>query len=159
MPTEHSAIEATPELIRQRQIHDYWAADLSRRTLFVRRQRKRVLENCRRIAVVGASDDPNSPSHAGMERLLGLSLELIPIFPDRVSFLGLRCYRSLRDVPGKVDLVLVHPSGSTDWAELARAAIDRGVAAMWIEQDGLPSRETAEMLAAGRVELIVYESL
>ena len=90
----------TPDQIRHQQIDKYWAGDLSRRVYLLRRQRKAILENCRRIAVIGASVDPESASFVAVERLLGLSLEIIPVFPDRESFLGLHCYRTLRDIPG-----------------------------------------------------------
>ncbi len=154
---EHDAI--TPEQLRQRQIQNYWAGDLSRRVYLLRRQRKAVLENCRRIAVVGASDDPNSPSYVAVEKLLGLTLEIIPIFPDRVSFLGLRCYRTLRDVPGRIDIVQVYPKEGVDFIELARAAADRGVSTFWVEQSAVPSRDVEEILAGGHVQLVEYENL
>src|SRR5690242_20222429 len=91
--------EFTLEQRRDDQIRQYWAGDLSRRVYLFRRQRKAVLENCRRVAVIGVSAEPDSPSFTTFERLLGLRLEMIPIFSDRQSFLGLRCYKSLRDVP------------------------------------------------------------
>jgi CBS domain-containing protein len=125
----------------------------------MRRQRKAVLENCRRIAVVGASDAPNSPSYVTVEKLLGLSLEMIPVFPDRISFLGLRCYRTLRDVPGKIDIVQVYPDDVIDFVELARAAVDRGVSTFWIEQGVAPAREVEDILAGGHVQLVEYENL
>ena len=112
---ELSAVE-----LRQEQIDHYWAGDLARRVYLFRRQRKAILENCRRIAVIGASADPNSPSFAPIEKLLGIGLEIVPVFPDRESFLGLRCYRTLRDVPGKIDIVQVYPNEGIDFIELAR---------------------------------------
>lgn len=151
--------EITPEQIRHQQIDKYWAADLGRRVYLLRRQRKTILENCRRIVVIGASADPNSPSFAAVEKLLGLSLEIIPVFPDRESFLGLRCYRTLRDVPGKIDIVQVYPNEGIDFVELARAAVDRSVSTFWIEQGVAASREVEDILAAGRVQLVEYESL
>ena len=45
---------------RQEQIEKYWAGDMSRKVYLLRRQRKAILEHCRRIAVVGASADPDS---------------------------------------------------------------------------------------------------
>lgn len=54
--------EITPDGIRHQQIDQYWAGDLSRRVYLLRRQRKAILENCRRIAVVGANPEPNSSS-------------------------------------------------------------------------------------------------
>ena len=40
-----------------------------------------------------------------MEKLLGLGVEVIPVFPWRESLPGLRCYSCLRDVAGKIDVV------------------------------------------------------
>ena len=159
MPLTEPPNEITPEQIRHQQIDKYWAGDLGRRVYLLRRQRKAILENCRRIAVIGATADPNSPSFAAVEKLLGLSLEIIPVFPDRESFLGLRCYRTLRDVPGKIDIVQVYPNEGIDFVELARAAVDRGVSTFWIEQGVGASRDVEDILAAGRVQLVEYENL
>lgn len=151
--------EITPDLIRHQQIDKYWAGDLSRKVYLLRHQRKEILENCGRIAVVGAGTDPNDSSFVTIERLLGLGLEIIPVFADRESFLGLRCYRTLRDIPGNIDIVLVYPNGRIDFVELARAAVDRGVSTFWIEQSVAASREVEDILAAGRVQLVEYENL
>jgi CBS domain-containing protein/predicted CoA-binding protein len=151
--------ESAPRQIRERQIDHYWAADLTRKLYLLRRQRKAILENCRRIAVIGADPDPDSASFVAVEKLLGLGLEIIPIFPDRESFLGLRCYATLRDVPGKIDIVQIYPGEGIDLLELARVAADRGVSTFWIEQSAAASREVEDVLAAGRVQLVEYENL
>ena len=156
--TQTEAQEVSPAELQHKQIARYWAADLARRVYLFRRQRKAILENCRRIAVVGASRDPNSPSYIAIERLLGLGLEIVPIFTDRESFLGVRCFRTLRDVQGNIDIVQVYPSPDTDFVELARAAVDKGVNTFWIEQGVAASREVEEILASGRVQLVEYES-
>jgi CBS domain-containing protein/predicted CoA-binding protein len=89
----------------------------------------------------------------------GLGLEIIPVFADRESFLGLRCFRTLRDVPTKIDIVQVYPNDNIDFVELARAAVDKGVATFWIEQGVAASREVEDILVSGRVQLVEYESL
>ena len=159
MSKAESADETSAAQIRDRQVNQYWAADLTRKAYLVRRQRKAILENCRRIAVIGAGTDPNSPSFGAVEKLLGLGLEIIPVFPDRESFLGLRCYRTLRDVPGRIDILQVYPDEGIDFVGLARAAVDRGVSTFWIEQGMAASREVEDVLAAGRVQLVEYENL
>lgn len=151
--------EFSARQIRERQIEQYWAGDLSRKVYLLRRQRKAILENCRRIAVIGAGTDPNSASFVAVERLLGLGLEVIPIFADRESFLGLRCYRSLRDVPGNIDIIQVYPNEATDFVNLAREAVDKGVATFWIEDGAAASREFEELLGNGRVQLVEFENL
>lgn len=144
---------------RDQQIHKYWEADLTRKVYLLRRQRKAILEHCRRIAVAGVSGDPDSPSFLAMEKLLGLGLEIIPVVPDRESLLGLRCYARLRDVPGRIDIVQAYPGENLDLAQLAREAVDKGVATFWIEQNVAASREIEEILVAGRVHLVEYENL
>lgn len=145
--------------IRDRQADQYRAGDVSIKVYLLRRQRKAILQECRRIAVVGAATDPDSPSFIAIERLLGLGLEIIPVFADRESFLGLRCYRQFREVPGKIDIALVYPNDDIDFADLARAAVDRGVATFWIEDGVAASREVEDLLANGRVQLVEFENL
>ena len=151
--------EISAAQIRDRQLNRYWAGDLTRKTYLLRRQRKAILENCRRIAVIGASTDPNSASFIAIERLLGLGLEIVPVFGDRESFLGLRCYGTLRDVPSKIDIVLVYPDESTDLLNLAREAVDKCVATFWIEPGIAASAEVEDVLATGRVQLVEFENL
>ncbi|MET0503625.1 MAG: CBS domain-containing protein [Candidatus Binatia bacterium] len=152
-------IETSPAQRRQQSIEKYWAGDMARKVYLLRRQRKAILEHCRRIAVVGASGDPNNPSYIAMEKLLGLGLEMIPIFSGRESFLGVRCYARLRDVPGKIDIVQVYPDGGVNILELAREAVDKGVATFWIEKGMAASGEVEDILSNGRVHLVEYESL
>jgi acetoin utilization protein AcuB len=151
--------EASPVQLRQEQIDHYWAGDLSRRVYLYRRQRKAILENCRRIAVVGASSDANDPSFISMERLLGMGLEIIPVCHDRESLLGLRCYKCLGDVPGKIDIVQVYPRQGIDYEELARESVIKGVHTFWLESGLAASKEVEDILMNGRVHLVEYESL
>ena len=64
----------------------------SMREDLLKRQRKVLLEKCRRIAVVGASTDPNSNSYLSIEKFLGLGVEIVPILPGYQDYLGLSCY-------------------------------------------------------------------
>jgi CBS domain-containing protein len=151
--------ESSPTQRRQELIEKYWAGDMARKVYLVRRQRKAILEHCRRIAVVGASADPDSESYVTMEKLLGLGLEIIPIFSGRESFLGLRCYPRLRDVPGKIDVVQVYPDGAMNLVDLAQEAVDKSVSTFWIEKGMAASKEVEDILSNGRVQLVEYESL
>jgi len=54
--------ETAPTQRRQELIEKYWAGDMARKVYLLRRQRKAILERCRRIAVIGASADPDSES-------------------------------------------------------------------------------------------------
>jgi len=157
MPSIDNRVTANE--LRNDQIERYWAADMSRRTYLYRRQRKAILEKCRRIAVVGASADPNSPIFISIEKLLGMGLEIIPVFPGRESLLGLRCFATLREVPGNLDIVQVYPGDNIDIAEIARQAVAKGVNTFWMEPGVAASREVEEILVNGRVQLVEYENL
>ena len=157
MPPTEDSVTATE--LRNEQLERYWAADLARRTYLYRRQRKAILENCRRIAVVGASADPNSPIFISIEKLLGMGLEIIPVFPGRESLLGLRCFAKLSEVPGKLDIVQVYPSDNIELAELARESVAKGVNTFWMEPGLAASPEVEEILVNGSVHLVEYENL
>jgi CBS domain-containing protein len=151
--------EVSPNRQRKEMMEKYWLGDRARKIYLLRRQRKSILENCRRIAVVGASSDPDSVSFVALEKLLGLGLEIIPICPTRQSLLGLRCYGSLCDVPGRIDIVQIYPDDGMDLVSVAKDAVKKGVAAFWIESGLSASREVEEILADGKVQLIEYENL
>jgi hypothetical protein len=154
MPLTENSATATE--LRNEQIEKYWAGDLARRSYLYRRQRKAILENCRRIAVVGASADPNSPIFIAIEKILGMGLEIIPCFQAEEPP-GARCF-AISEVPGKLDIVQVYPSDNIDFADLAREAWLRAS----ILLDGAGTGGVArveEILVNGRVQLVEYENL
>src|SRR5688500_20354336 len=61
----------------------------------------------KRIAIVGMSDDPMRPSNGIGGYLMSHGFEIIPVNPKHEKVLGLKCYASLADIPGGVDLVKV----------------------------------------------------
>jgi CBS domain-containing protein len=65
----------------------------------------------------------------------------------------------LREVPGKIDIVQVYPNDNLDFVELAREAVDKGVATFWIEQGVAAAREVEDILVGGHVQLVEYENL
>jgi len=61
------------------------------------------------IAVVGASKDSRKIGHAALKNLLISDYEckIYPVNPKEDAILGLKCYKKITDVPGKIDLVLI----------------------------------------------------
>ncbi len=61
------------------------------------------------IAVVGASKDSRKIGHAALKNIIisDYSCKLYPINPHEDQILGLKCYKTLMDVPGPIDLVMV----------------------------------------------------
>jgi CBS domain-containing protein len=124
----------------------------------VRRQRKAILEQCRRIAIVGASTDAEDASYVSTEKLLGLGLEIAPVLSGCERYLGFPCYARLRDVPDRIDIVQVYPRADTNLQELARETVAIGARGFWIEE-GVADAAVKEILANGRVQLFEHESL
>ena len=98
------------------------------------RSAKEVLANATTIAVVGASRDPYKAGGSVPEGLQRRGFRIIPINPFAEVLFGERVYRSLADVPEKVDLVDVFRPAA-DAPEIARQAVAIGAKALWLQQD------------------------
>jgi acetyltransferase len=61
------------------------------------------------IAVIGASDDPRKYGHEILKNLIecGFPGVLYPINPKAERILGINCFRSVKEIPGPVDLAVV----------------------------------------------------
>ncbi len=61
------------------------------------------------VAVIGASDNPGKLGYTILKNLrdAGFTGALHPINPKSESILGLDCYKSIKDVPGPLDLAVV----------------------------------------------------
>jgi predicted CoA-binding protein len=97
-------------------------------------QIRRVLEEARVIAVVGASPKPERDSHGVMAFLQSQGYRCIPVNPAsrEPEILGEKVYPSLADVPEPIDLVDVFRR-----SEQAGAVIDEAIAmgagAVWLQ--------------------------
>lgn len=97
----------------------------------------------RRIAVVGMSEGRISGQIGAF--LAAQGREVLPVNPMQTTVNGLKCYASLADVPGKIDLVNVFRRPEF-CADVVRDAIAVGAGGVWL-QSGIVS-EDAERLAA-----------
>jgi predicted CoA-binding protein len=64
-----------------------------------------LLENARRIAVVGLSPKPYRDSNRVARYLREHGYEVVPVYPREDKILGQKVYRRVQDVPGPIDLV------------------------------------------------------
>jgi predicted CoA-binding protein len=64
-----------------------------------------VLKKAKTIAVVGLSPSPFRPSYGVAAYLQTHGYKIIPVNPTVDEVLGQKSYRSLRDIPEKVDIV------------------------------------------------------
>src|SRR6516164_442387 len=72
-----------------------------------RRPRLQRMLNPKIVAVIGATEAPNSVGRALMENLLSLGENLYPVNPKRPGVLGVKAFPRIADVPAPVDLAVI----------------------------------------------------
>jgi len=66
---------------------------------------RRILQQYKRVAVVGLSADWSRPSNFAAKYMLDHGFEMIPVNPKYEEILGQKCYPDLKSIPGPVDIV------------------------------------------------------
>lgn len=119
------------------------------------RMSSEILARTTTIAVVGASRDPNKAGGSVPEGLQRRGFRIIPINPFADTLFGERVYRSLLDVPEKVDLVDVFRPAA-DAPEIARQAVAIGAKALWLQLD-IRSEEARRIAEEAGMEYVEDE--
>jgi predicted CoA-binding protein len=102
---------------------------------------RRILKECRVIAIVGLSADWYRPSYFAAKYMLEHGYRIVPVNPKYPEILGQKCYQSLQDIPGKVDMVDVFRR-TADVMPVAEGAIAVGARVLW-QQLGVTNEAAA----------------
>ena len=118
-----------------------------------RKSAKEILEAATTIAVIGASRDPSKAGGSVPAGLQRRGFRIIPINPFADELFGERVYRSLSEVPMKIDIVDVFRPAA-DAPEIARQAVAIGAKALWLQLDirSEEARRIAEAAGLAYVE-------
>jgi predicted CoA-binding protein len=118
---------------------------------------ERILRECRRIAVLGIKPESRAgaPAFFVPEYMLRQGYDIVPVpvyYHDVVEILGRPVYRSLRDVPGPIDMVNVfrRPWDIPPHVPDLLAVKPRAV---WF-QLGIRHDEAAETLAEAGIQVV-----
>ena len=103
-----------------------------------------ILSGSKTVAVVGISDKPDRPSHVVAKYLQERGYRVIPVNPLLTEVLGEKAYKSLSEIPGRVDLVDVFRK-SADVPPIAEEAVRIGARFFWM-QEGVESDRACEIL-------------
>ena len=114
-----------------------------------------VLASANTIAVVGASRDPRKAGGSVPEGLQRRGFRIIPINPFADELFGERVYRSLGEVPERIDLVDVFRPAA-DAPEIARQAVAIGAKALWLQED-IRSDEARRIAEEGGLDYVEDE--
>lgn len=110
----------------------------------------KILTGVRSIALIGASENPDRPSHRVMKFLQERGYRVIPVNPGLVgdSLLGEPVFAALGDIPEPVDMVDIFRNSEAA-GPITDEAIAKGAKFVWM-QLGVVNHEAAERaLAAG----------
>jgi len=114
---------------------------------------RRILATSKVIAIVGLSADWFRPSNFAAKYLIEHGYTVIPVNPRYDVVLGQRCYKSLRDIPAKVDIVDCFRK-TEDIMPIAEDAIAIGAKVLW-QQLGVRNVEAAERAEAAGLEAVM----
>jgi predicted CoA-binding protein len=117
----------------------------------------RLLTDAAVIAMVGASSNPDRPSHHIMARLQRAGYRVIPVNPRETEVLGERAYESLADVPVKIDIVDVFRRPE-DTPAIADEAVKVGARALWL-QEGISNDDAAARAQAGGLRVVMNKCI
>ena len=109
---------------------------------------RRILDECRTIAVVGLSSDPSRASNSVSGYMRRQGYRVIPVNPNETSVFGERAYPDLAAVPEKIDLVDVFRR-----ADEAGKAVDEAIAvgakAVWLQEGVIDDAAAQRAVDAG----------
>tara|TARA_B100000497_G_C7630546_1_gene378986 strand:- start:557 stop:1039 length:483 start_codon:yes stop_codon:yes gene_type:complete len=107
-----------------------------------------ILKESKTIAVVGLSANWYRPSYFAAKYMQEHGYKIIPVNPAYVGqeVLGERCYSSLEDIPGSVDMVDCFRK-SEDIEPIASQAVTIGAKIIWL-QLGVKNESASEIASA-----------
>lgn len=115
--------------------------------------RIRILEQYKHIAMVGLSANPFRPSHFAAIYMLSEGYDVTPVNPREAEVLGRRCYASMRDVPGPIEIVDIFREPAAVPA-IVEEAIAVGAKVVWM-QLGVVHEAAAERARQAGLEVVM----
>lgn len=114
---------------------------------------RRILRDCRTVAVVGLSPEWHRPSHFAAKYLQEHGYRVIPVNPRADKILGERCYASLLEIPERVDMVDVFRR-SADVLPIAQQAVQIKARCLW-QQIGVVNLEADKLARASGLDSVM----
>ena len=107
-----------------------------------------LLKRSRVIAVVGLSNNPLRPSHGVSAYMQGHGYRIIPVNPLIEECLGEKAYRSLLEVPEKIDIVDIFRRPEFV-EEVVDEAIQLKVPVIWMQEEVIHQKAAEKARQAG----------
>ena len=117
---------------------------------------RRILRNCKKIAIVGLSAEWNRPSYFAAKYMQEHGYQIIPVNPRYADspegILGQKCYASLTDIPFEVDMVDIFRK-TEDVLPIAQEALKIGAKCLW-QQLTVENEEAANLFRSKGLDAV-----
>ena len=114
---------------------------------------RRILKDCRTIAVVGLSAEWHRPSYFAAKYMQQHGYRIVPVNPKYAEILGEKSYARLEDIPFPVDMVDVFRR-EADVPPIARSAVAIGAKCLW-QQLGVKNQEADGIARAAGMDSVM----
>jgi len=104
---------------------------------------REIFNSVKTIAILGLSPDETKASHRVAKYLQGVGYKIVPVYPKEEEILGEKVYRSLAEIPFKIDMVDIFRKPDA-FDAIADACIARGDIDVFWGQLGLINNEAAQ---------------
>ncbi|OPY80994.1 MAG: hypothetical protein A4E65_01286 [Syntrophorhabdus sp. PtaU1.Bin153] len=115
-------------------------------------KKKKLLQTSKIIAMVGLSPNTDKPSNVVANYLKGASYRVIPVNPQYDEILGEKSYKSLSDIPEKVDIVDIFMR-SEKVVPVVEEAVKIKPRAIWL-QEGITNEEAKKIAEDGGIDFV-----
>jgi uncharacterized protein len=109
---------------------------------------RKILLECKNIAVVGLSSDPLRPSYDVSRYMQRHGYRIIPVTPKDSEILGEKAYKTLAEIPEKIDLVNIFRRSDQAGIHVDEA-IAAGAKAVWLQEEVIDEDAAQRALDAG----------
>lgn len=114
---------------------------------------KDIFDNTKTIAIIGLSPNESKASNMVAKYLKSAGFKIVPVYPKEEEILGEKVYRSLKEIPFKVDMVDIFRKPDVIGL-VVDAAIERGdVDTVWT-QLGLVNNEAAQKAKEAGIQVV-----
>lgn len=118
---------------------------------------KKILQEAKTIAIVGASDKLSRDSFHIMSFLLEAGYNVIPVNPAYNEILGKKCFPDLRQLEERVDIVNIFRR-SDEVLPIVQDAMLIGAPAIWM-QLGVVNEEAASLAERAGIHVIMNKCI
>jgi len=114
----------------------------------------RKIYSLKNIAVVGMSKNPEKAAHYVPKYLIDQGFNVIPVNPTATEILGRKCYSTLLDIPGNIDVVDVFRP-SDQLMPVIEESVKIKPKVIWL-QEGIHNEQAEDTARKSGIPIVVF---